>query len=227
MVENAQIMDNVVAFGVTAGILIFGSYYYYSIVRVPDNVQKSLDLKKKLTQAVKKPLTSSLNGASRPKSSKPSGESATLQNVSLDEGSNEMKGYKMTSDGRKTTYFNREITEEEKILLGDSTPKPLISTTSASSSDKSDLQKAASGVSPAGSAWNTAGTWEEKNQSPWAKKHFGELLKSSSLGITANTKEIGMVRLYEEDRLSLCSFDPMNEAFKTSNMEEEDPGRIT
>ena len=58
-------MDNVVAFGVTAGILIFGSYYYYSIVRVPDNVQKSLDLKKKLTQAVKKPVTSSSNGASR------------------------------------------------------------------------------------------------------------------------------------------------------------------
>ena len=33
------------------------------------------------------------------------------------------RGYKTLSDGRKTTYFNMERTEEEKALIGDITPK--------------------------------------------------------------------------------------------------------
>ena len=33
-------------------------------------------------------------------------------------GDTTMRGYKKTADGRTTTYFNREISEEEKKLLG-------------------------------------------------------------------------------------------------------------
>ena len=36
-----------------------------------------------------------------------------------------LRGYKKTSDGRTTSYFNREQTEEEKKLLGCIAPKKL------------------------------------------------------------------------------------------------------
>ena len=34
-----------------------------------------------------------------------------------------------------------------------------------------------------GSAWNSAGTWEEKNHSPWAAKRLRTLLTLASLDI--------------------------------------------
>ena len=43
---------------------------------------------------------------------------------SHNDGDSTMRGYKKTADGRTTTYFHREITEEEKKLLGDCRTPP-------------------------------------------------------------------------------------------------------
>ena len=69
-----------------------------------------------------------------------------------------MKGYKTTSDGRKTTFFNNELDEKTKSLIGDITPKAIAA----------EAVKTATTAINGGSAWNTAGTFESKNVTPWA-----------------------------------------------------------
>jgi hypothetical protein len=66
-----------------------------------------------------------------------------------------LRGYKITADGRKTTYFNTELTEEAKALIGDIAPKKITPTTSTSSNSG---DASAADAATAGSAWNTAGT---------------------------------------------------------------------
>ena len=36
-----------------------------------------------------------------------------------------MRGYRTRKDGSKTTFFNNDLTEENKRLIGDITPKRL------------------------------------------------------------------------------------------------------
>jgi hypothetical protein len=70
-----------------------------------------------------------------------------------------IRGYKKTADGKTTSYFNREISNEEKELLGDSSPKLL-----ANSNLSSEPKLISVSNSPVrGSEWNQGGTWEEKN----------------------------------------------------------------
>jgi hypothetical protein len=45
--------------------------------------------------------------------------------TSFSKGSTAMRGYKTTSDGRKTTFFNNELDEKTKDLIGDITPKAI------------------------------------------------------------------------------------------------------
>ena len=82
-----------------------------------------------------------------------------------------LRGYKKTSDGRTTSYFTREQTEEEKKLLGNIAPQRLNAAPTPQRLDTSVSNKSAS-------AWNQAGTWEEKNTSEWCtsslKKHLKE-----------------------------------------------------
>lgn len=42
-----------------------------------------------------------------------------------DLGTDKVRGYKLTSDGRKTSFFNNELTDEAKALIGDIAPKPI------------------------------------------------------------------------------------------------------
>eukprot|EP01036_Dinobryon_divergens_P027484 gene27484-36263_t len=69
------------------------------------------------------------------------------------------RGYKKTSDGRTTTFFNREIDETAKKLIGDIAPKPI----------------------QVGSAWNKAGTYEETILTPWASAYLKEQLEAISV----------------------------------------------
>jgi hypothetical protein len=81
-----------------------------------------------------------------------------------------MRGYKTTSDGRKTTFFNNELDEKTKELIGDITPKAISSTTTSQVSSNTT-----------GSAWNTAGTFESVTHTPWAIERISNLLNGVSL----------------------------------------------
>ena len=94
------------------------------------------------------------------------------------------RGYKKTSDGRTTSYFTREQTDEEKKLLGNiapqklaTTPQPLDSTTSTTSPTNAS--------SNAASAWNQAGTWEEKNTSDWCNSSLEGHLKETRVELNS------------------------------------------
>ena len=187
---HLQSTDSIIALSVTAGILFVGSLFYYQTQRSTAPV-KVIATKKAKPVIVPKTPTSS---TTKHTASSQSNSSVQPSNGIQSKSSLEMKGYKMTSDGRKTTYFNREMTEEEKVLLGDSTPKPLSSTTS-SVSDKIDGNIKPVVGSSTGSAWNTAGTWEERNVTAWAIKHVKELLKLPKVNILVNSKEVGTVSI--------------------------------
>ena len=87
-----------------------------------------------------------------------------------------MRGYKKTSDGRITSYFTREQSAEEKAMLNiaptkisDCTPQPITPSSS---------------VGESGSAWNHAGTWEEKDTTEWCKDHLQKRLLESKVEAT-------------------------------------------
>lgn len=74
----------------------------------------------------------------------------------------EMKGYKKTADGRVTTYFNNDLTEEAKALIGDIAPKRL---DAGGGGDAGGEEAAGSDVS----VWNKAGTWESRDMTRFGK----------------------------------------------------------
>ena len=83
--------------------------------------------------------------------------------------SNGMRGYRILEDGRKTTYFNMERTEEEKALIGDIRPKKI---------DNVDQINFA--AKEGASAWNAGATFEEREMTSWAK----DWLKSNLTAIS-------------------------------------------
>jgi tetratricopeptide (TPR) repeat protein len=97
----------------------------------------------------------------------------TVEKGSSTKASTDMRGYKTTSDGRKTTFFNNELDEKTKELIGDITPKQI----SAAATD----QEVAS--TSKGSAWNTAGTFESVTYTPWAIERIETLLNGIALCI--------------------------------------------
>lgn len=93
------------------------------------------------------------------KKTKPKGSKENDDDEHAFSKSDAVRGYKVVN-GKKTSYFHNELTEEAKNLIGDIAPKKI---------DSSAAQPAAAAAAPGGgSAWNTAGTWEEKNTTKWA-----------------------------------------------------------
>lgn len=85
--------------------------------------------------------------------------------------SEHVKGYKIVN-GKKTTFFHNELTEEAKKLIGDIAPKRLDPSTAAAPAETNGNSNT--------SAWNKAGTWEERDVSNWAR----DSLKESLVGKT-------------------------------------------
>jgi tetratricopeptide (TPR) repeat protein len=113
------------------------------------------------------------------------------------------KGYKTTSDGRKTSYFNNELDENTKALIGDIAPKPISASMDSSISSVTDTGNTANtnansnGFAPksipnnteqpsAGSVWNHAGTFEEKDMSKWAINNLTDILSSIKYSMNGN-----------------------------------------
>lgn len=90
-----------------------------------------------------------------------------------------LRGYKKTSDGRTTTYFHRELSEEEKKLLATNAPKKLSAAPSDEQPSVTPVSSTEGGKGKA-SAWNQAGTWEEKNTSDWCTGHLRSKLLSAN-----------------------------------------------
>jgi tetratricopeptide (TPR) repeat protein len=87
-----------------------------------------------------------------------------------------VRGYKKTADGRTTTFFNHDLDEETKKLIGSIAPKKLdaqgeVITTGATT----------------GSAWNAAGTYEEKIFTPWVTDKLKQEFESIHLNLTADS----------------------------------------
>ena len=94
-----------------------------------------------------------------------------MDNVVTEGGAGgDMRGYKIVN-GKKTSYFHTELTEEAKALLEkDAGPKRL----DAAAAAELQEQLAAAG---GGSAWNSAKTFEEKDMTKWAKDRLTEMVK--------------------------------------------------
>jgi tetratricopeptide (TPR) repeat protein len=81
----------------------------------------------------------------------------------------DLRGYKVVN-GKKTSYFHNELSEEAKNLIGDIAPKKLEVVATSTPTEPGDGT----------SVWNKAGTWEEKNVTKWAN----EALKEKVLATT-------------------------------------------
>ena len=198
MDQTFQGFDKATVFSIagTLGLLVFGTLIYFSSFEKLTADGKGKKHGEGKRDIAYKPASSSVStGDGRKDVASPNGDTIKSSSALIEatrDSSSKMKGYKITSDGRKTTYFNREMTEAEKILLGDSTPKQLMN--NIPSSDGACFQSlSAKSASSVGSAWNTAGTWEERNHSPWASKRIKQLLTAASMDIV-NKNASGTVR---------------------------------
>eukprot|EP00392_Amoebophrya_sp_AT5.2_P005160 g5169.t1 len=91
-----------------------------------------------------------------------------------EEDVNEMRGYKKTADGKTTSYFHTELDEEAKKLIGDCKPKPISQAADGGQGTKSNST---------GSAWNQAGTFEERDYTTWfSDKVKGDVKGKFSVG---------------------------------------------
>lgn len=100
-----------------------------------------------------------------------------------------LRGYKKTVDGKTTTYFHNELDANTKALIGDIAPKK-IEGVCATATPTNTAE---------GSAWNAAGTWEEKVFTPWATQRLTELLKHASVTIDGSVVTVSEVKSVEGD----------------------------
>jgi len=107
-----------------------------------------------------------------------------------EEADGKMRGYKKTADGKTTSYFHTEISEEAKKLIaeqGFGKPK------------KIEGEIVETEVKAGGSKWNQAGTYEEKNMSKWAEDSLKEALSGLTFevpngagGVIKTTSVVGI-----------------------------------
>ena len=124
------------------------------------------------------PSLSSSSSAQKP--SKPSSSSDDNEKDSDEK----IRGYKITEDGRKTTFFNRDLDETAKSLIGDIRPKKI---------DEAAAPVAAPAIAGA-SAWNAAGTYESYDKSPATSaaitKHLTSMLTYSDVDFDVEFSKI-------------------------------------
>ncbi len=105
-----------------------------------------------------------------------------------------MKGYKINSEGRKTSYFTRELSEADKALLAstNSGPKRIdindTNDTSANNDNEHLPQLISSNTPIKGSQWNSAGTFEEKDISVFARQQLRSMLEDITVVNAGNTE---------------------------------------
>jgi hypothetical protein len=147
------------------------------------------------------PPSTTMTSSSKSTSVNNEGSTATME-VEEENGDNDLftksdhvRGYKIRSDGKKTSYFHREIDDETKKLIGDIAPKVLSSTSAVDSIATQQQQEGTS-------AWNKAGTWEERDVTPWAKESLTTALLSCKYILPNGSPSPGStVTIYEIGKL--------------------------
>jgi len=140
-----------------------------------DEAQKAMDATSVKTKAT---TTTTATTTSKVSSSTSTTTTTTKMDVDDEEKiftkSDAVRGYKIVN-GKKTSYFHNELSEEAKTLIGDIAPKKL-----DASVDTTTTTAEASSSTPSGaSAWNKAGTWEEKDLTSWAKTTLQEQIEQA------------------------------------------------
>eukprot|EP00560_Eucampia_antarctica_P009425 CAMPEP_0197828222 /NCGR_PEP_ID=MMETSP1437-20131217/4853_1 /TAXON_ID=49252 ORGANISM="Eucampia antarctica, Strain CCMP1452" /NCGR_SAMPLE_ID=MMETSP1437 /ASSEMBLY_ACC=CAM_ASM_001096 /LENGTH=553 /DNA_ID=CAMNT_0043429387 /DNA_START=49 /DNA_END=1707 /DNA_ORIENTATION=- len=151
---------------------------------------------------------SKLREAAKPKQTKPKNNHVIDDDDSDDDILTEtdlrmMRGYKKTSDGRTTSYFSHEQTEEEKKLLGSIAPQRLDAPKRPDSTDNQDQSSSPTLIqnndinavntnasSHLASAWNQAGTWEERDTTEWCREALKSRLLTAASKHSSNIKAI-------------------------------------
>lgn len=136
--------------------------------------KKKMESKSKSKPPVTKPKkdtsisSSSSNNSSKEEKKEMSGGKGEFSK------SDHVRGYKVVN-GKKTSFFHHEQTEEEKRLIGDITPKRI----DTSSCQQPPQQTGPTKIEEKGtktSAWNKAGTWEEKDVTDWGLKSIEDAI---------------------------------------------------
>jgi len=104
-----------------------------------------------------------------------------------------LRGYKKTSDGRTTSYFSREQTEEEKKLLGNIAPQRLDATAATAAPQRLDSAASIASSTKSASVWNNAGTWEEKDTSDWCTRTLTSHLKEAVVEVDHYTGKVDKI----------------------------------
>ena len=149
------------------------------------DVEDAVPSIKPTTTQTKSTMTTTTNATtpSTPTASNSTTTSTTIKTMDVDHEDDEkiftksdnVRGYKIVN-GKKTSYFHNELSEEAKNLIGDIAPKKLDSLETAATTTPT----ASDGIPNNGaSAWNKAGTWEEKDLTQWAKTTLQEHLEQA------------------------------------------------
>ena len=154
--------------GAVSAVVAFG-ILTYGIFHLTSSSSSSLSSQKKNKSKGKEKVISK-NGNGQPSRGGMGGEREEEDDMTL-------RGYKKTSTGKITTYFNRELTEEEKKLLGDQTPKRIDSSSNGRTPSAMTPDSVSPNPTTQGSVWNSAGTYEEKNITDWAQKTLRKKFK--------------------------------------------------
>ena len=107
-----------------------------------------------------------------------------------------IRGYKKTADGRTTTFFNNELDETAKRLIGDIAPKKLESA--------ADVVVDSAALANGSSVWNSAGTYEERLLTPWATSEL-----KTQLGSLAGRVDLASAAMDAREWASFASTSPL------------------
>ena len=144
-----------------------------------DSYVPDLDPDHTATKKAKPTTPASSIVSSRPVSAPTSTSASTTSSKAKSTTStakSEMRGYKIVN-GKKTSYFHHEMTEEEKRLIGDITPQKI---------DPATQTKVEKPAVEGMSEWNSKGTFEDRNVLPWAKTMLNELIQGQKV-VCGNT----------------------------------------
>lgn len=101
------------------------------------------------------------------------------------DGEEQFRGYKILPDGRKTSFFHHEMTDEERALIGyqeDGNLKPK----QLSAEEAAALAKQQQDSKGASSVW-AGNTWEDRKMNDWAESKLNELLASCTATVGEDT----------------------------------------